>query len=78
MVVEEAKIIRKYIIATNTATREALINYPEYSRIVENSEEGIEKAIKYAIKHKISQKNNHYIYENNKIIDKIIKVIERE
>ncbi len=30
MVVEEAKILKKYILATNTATRETLINYPCY------------------------------------------------
>ena len=77
MVVEEAKILRKYILATNTATREALINYPEHSKIVANSEEGIEEAIKFAIKNKIPQKNNQYTYENNKIIDKIVKVIEK-
>lgn len=77
MVIEEAKILRKYILATNTATREALINYPQYSKIVENNEEGIEKAIKFAIKNKKTQKNNEYVYENNKIIDKIEKVIEK-
>lgn len=77
MVIEEAKILRKYILATNTATREALINYPEHSKIVPNEEEGIEQAIKFAIKNKKTQKNNEYVYENNKIIDKIIKVIEK-
>lgn len=78
MVVEEAKILKKYILATNTATREALINYPGYSYIVDNSEEGIEKAIKFAIKNKRKnlQKNNEYIYESNKIIEKITRIIE--
>lgn len=76
MVVEEAKILRKYILATNTATREVLINYPEYNQIVENSEKGIEEAIKFAIKNKNLNKNNQYIYENNKVIDKIVKIIE--
>ncbi|MGN1326920.1 MAG: glycosyltransferase [Clostridia bacterium] len=78
MVVEEAKILRKYILATNTATREALINYPEYNQVVENSEKGIEEAIKFAIKNKNLNKNNQYVYENNKIIDKIIKIIEKD
>lgn len=78
MVVEEAKILRKYILCTNTAAREVLINYPEHGCIVENSEDGIENGIKQAIinRNKNSQKNNKYVYENNKIIDKIIKVIE--
>lgn len=78
MVVEEAKILRKYILATNTATREVLINYPEFNQVVENSEKGIEEAIKFAIKSNNSNKNNKYIYENNKIIDKIVKIIEKD
>lgn len=77
MVIEEAKILRKFILATNTATREVLINYP-YSQLVDNSEEGIEKAIKFAIKNKkkISQIDNKYVYDNDKIINKIEKIIE--
>lgn len=78
MVVEEAKILRKYILATNTAVREVLINYPEYNQVVENSEKGIEEAIKFAIKSKNLNKNNQYVYENNKVIDKIVKVIEKD
>ena len=78
MVVEEAKILRKYILATNTATREALINYPKFSQIVDNSEEGIEKAIKFAINNKNSIKKlqNDYTYDNDRIINKIIKIID--
>lgn len=78
MVVEEAKILRKYILATNTATREVLVNYPEYHQVVENSEKGLEEAIKFAIKNKNLNKNNQYVYENNKIIDKIVKIIEKD
>lgn len=78
MVIEEAKILRKYILATNTSTREALMNYQGYNQIVENSEEGIEKAIKYAIqnKKKTQALRNEYIYDNDKVINKIIKIIE--
>lgn len=78
MVIEEGKILRKYILATNTATREALINYPEYSQIVENSEKGIEEAIKFAIKNKEETKklNNKYIYDNDKVLNKIVRIIE--
>lgn len=78
MVVEEAKILRKYILATNTATRETLIDYTSNSQIIENNENGIEEAIKFAItnKNKISKLNNQYTYENNKIITKIVKIIE--
>ena len=78
MVVEEGKILRKYIFTTNTATREALINYPKYNQIVDNSEEGIEKAIKFAIKNKnkVQTMDNQYVYDNDKIINKIIKIID--
>lgn len=80
MVVEEAKILKKYIAVTNTSAREVLFDYAENSMIVNNSEEGIEKAIKYIVKNKskILEKNNNYIYENDKIIDKIVKVIKEE
>lgn len=80
MVIEEAKILKKFIFATNTSAREVLINYKTDNKIVSNDEQGIENAIKYGIqnKKKILQKNINYIYENNKIIDKIIKTIEEQ
>ena len=80
MVIEEAKVLNKYILATNTSTREALINYSKKSQIVENSEEGIEKAIKFAVKNKkqISKLEDNYIYDNEKLIDKIIKIIQSD
>lgn len=78
MVIEEGKILKKYILATNTATREALINYPDYNQIVDNSKDGIERAIKFAIENEreIQKLNNQYIYDNDKIINKIVKIIE--
>lgn len=80
MVVEEAKILRKYIAVTNTSAREVLLDYPDYSLITENSEEGISEAIKTMVKNKTkkNEKNNKYVYENDKIIDKIVKVIKEE
>jgi len=78
MVVEEAKILNKFILATNTATREALIDYASKSYIVSNNEEGVEEALKFAIKNykQKNKQNNQYVYENNRIIDKIEKMIE--
>lgn len=76
MVVEEAKILKKYIGVTNTATREALLDYSENSIIVSNNNIGIEEALRYMIKNKNNKKINNYIYTNNKIIDKICRVIE--
>ena len=78
MVIEEAKILRKYILATNTATREALINYSKFSQIVDNNEEGIEQAIKFAIINKgnVKKMQNSYTYDNDRIINKITKIID--
>lgn len=80
MVVEEAKILKKFVVVTNTSAREVLFDYARNSLIVNNDEEGIEQGIKYIIenKKKILEKNNDFVYENNKIIDKIVKVIEEE
>lgn len=78
MVVEEAKILNKYIAVTNTSAREVLLNYANNSIIVKNSEDGIEEAIQDIIKNKnkILKENDKYVYTNLKIIDKICKVID--
>ena len=78
MVLEEAKILRKYILTTNTSSREVLMDYAGNSIITTNDEQGIENAIKSITKNKMqkNEKNNQYVYENNKIIDKIVKTIE--
>lgn len=79
MVIEEAKILRKPILTTNTSSREVLANYPGYNVIVKNDEEGIENAIKSLNKDriKLNEENNNYSYANKKVIDKIIKTIEQ-
>lgn len=79
MVIEEAKILRKPILTTNTSSREVLVNYPGYNVIINNNEEGIENAIKNFNKDKVNlnEKNNNYSYANKKVIDKIIKTIEQ-
>lgn len=80
MVLEEAKILHKYILATNTSSREVLVNYPKNSYITENSEEGIYKALKKAIneKNKLLKLENSFEYNSNKIIEKIEKTIEEQ
>ena len=79
MVLEEAKILRKFILTTNTSSREVLMDYSGNSIITTNDEQGIENAIKSITKNKMqkNEKNNQYVYENNKIIDKIVKTIEQ-
>ena len=77
MVIDEAKILNKFICITNTAAREALLDYPGNSRIVQNNEEGIEDGIKYIVKNKqkIASKKIEYHLENDKTIEKICKMI---
>ena len=79
MVIEEAKILRKYILTTDTAAREVLINYPN-CMVVPNDEDGIEKAIRTIIKGNIekSNKSNDYKYSNDEAINKIVKIIEKK
>lgn len=48
MVLEEAKILNKYILITDTAARETVTNY-EKAQIFENTEEGIYKGLKNII-----------------------------
>lgn len=76
MVLEEAKILGKQIIITDTAAREAVEKYSN-KIIVENTEEGIYNGLKNFIvnKEKIVKQDKTSIYDNNKIIDKVIKLV---
>ena len=80
MVIEEAKILNKYIVITNTSAREALAGYTKNSEIVTNDEKGIQEGITKIIekKSKNIKESTDYVYTNDKIIDKIIKIIEEE
>lgn len=78
MVLEEAKILEKPIIITDTAAREAIVNY-ENSKIVENTEQGIYQALKEILKqgkNKIGFAEKEQVaYDNSKIIKKIKDLI---
>lgn len=74
MVVEESKILKKEILITDTAAREVVQDYPN-AIIVENTEEGIEKGLKEKLKKNRTENNQEYIYNNEKIIEKVIKVL---
>ena len=82
MVLEEAKILNKNILITDTAAREAVENYGK-SKIIENSETGIYEEIKKIINEK-NEKNveksiekvNNIEYNNKQILNNIIKLIE--
>lgn len=75
MVVEEAKILNKQILITDTAAREVVRDY-ENSQIFENSEEGIYNGLKDIIKNSKKENNNtENNYNNQYIIKKIIELV---
>ena len=79
MVLEEAKILGKSIIITNTAAREAVEKY-ENSLIIENNEEKIYEELKKIIENNNKNKENIRLqenqkYDNSNIINKIEKLI---
>jgi len=77
MVLEEAKILGKYIIITDTAAREALQDY-ENSKILENSFEDIYEGIKELTQNKIPVQNTQQEYKNERILEEIKKIIEEK
>lgn len=75
MVLEEAKILNKEIIITDTAAREAVRNYKN-SLILENSESGIFEGLKKIIqKGKEKKKKIDVQYDNLDILEKITKLV---
>ena len=51
MVIQEAKVLNKFIIITNTSAREAVENYKR-SMIVENNDDDIYKGMKEIIENR--------------------------
>lgn len=76
MVLEEAKILGKPIIITNTAAREAVLGYTK-SYILKNTKEGIYSGLEDIIKkHKKSENIYDNInYDNSEIIKKVEKLV---
>lgn len=75
MVIEEAKILGKEIIITDTAAREAVEKY-EYATIVENNESKIYEKLKNIIsEEKENTESIKFDYDNTKIIEKVEKLI---
>ena len=73
MVIEEAKILNKPIIITDTAAREALANYKN-SKILDNTEEGIYKGLEEAIENK-PQESETEVYDNENIIEELKSIL---
>jgi glycosyltransferase involved in cell wall biosynthesis len=74
MVIIEARILKKFILITDTAAREALNGYKN-SMIVANNEKGIYEGMKNIIQRKENQVMDTP-YDNKNIIDDIIELIE--
>ena len=77
MVLEEAKILGKDILITNTAAREAVEGY-EYATIIENNENDIYKVLKEKIlkgKDTINKSEKTKDYNNEDIIQKIKNIL---
>lgn len=76
MVLEEAKILDKFIIVTDTAAREAIVDY-EKSIIVDNNEEAIYNGLKQIIEGKIecAVSNKSDSYDNMQILEEIRKIL---
>lgn len=78
MVIEEAKILDKPIIITDTAAREAVENY-ENARIFKNTEDGIYNGLENIILNNNKEKlknDNKFEYDNKNIIKKIERLME--
>ena len=75
MVLEEAKILNKPILVTNTAAKEAVINYDK-KIIIENNEDAIFDEMRNVLQGKYSflnEKNENYDYDNKYLLEQIMK-----
>lgn len=73
MVIEEAKILDKFIVITNTAAREALKDYNN-SKVIENTNDGIYNGLKEIIENEKSYKtkiDSKLTYDNTSILEQI-------
>ncbi|MBQ9658616.1 MAG: glycosyltransferase [Clostridia bacterium] len=75
MVIEEAKILEKNILITNTAAVEAIQDYKK-AKVFENTHEGIKKGIKGILTKNEEVERKTKTYDNKNIISEIIKVFE--
>ncbi len=77
MTIEEAKILNKPIIITDTAAREAVENY-QNKIIAKNTQEGIESALKKAIEEHKNIENNikEAKYNNENILNEVIELLK--
>ena len=77
MVLEEAKILNKTILVTNTAAKEAVMDYDK-KIIIENNEDAIFNEMKKVLQGNyvfLEEKGNSYKYENKNILNKIKNIL---
>ena len=77
MVLEEAKILNKPILVTNTAAKEAVINYDK-KIIIENKEDAIFDEMRNVLKGKyifLNEENKSYNYDNKYLLEQIKNVL---
>ncbi len=75
IVLNEAKILNKDILITDTTTRDLVIDYPNV-RIFENSESGLYNGLKYVLSTRnLTPKQSEYIYKNEEILRKIVEIL---
>ena len=76
MVLEEAKILGKTIIITDTAAREAVEKY-DNSIILENNEQSIFEGLKEVLENKKKFVENEQRYDNSKILKKLEELFDK-
>ena len=76
MVIEEAKILNKPVVITDTAAKEAVRGY-DRSLILKNDEDSIFEGLKklYTGKYSFLNKNSSYNYDNKYILEEIKKIL---
>ena len=74
MAVEEAKILNKKIIITDTAAKEVVKEYNK-KVILENNENAIFEGLRKILKDGMDVKEENNEYDNSYILDKIIKIL---
>ncbi len=75
IVLNEAKILNKDILITDTKTRDIVQDYPNV-RIFDNSESGIYTGLRYVLSNPKKDKTNfEYIYKNDEILTEIYSLL---
>ena len=77
MVLEDAKILNKSILVTDTAAKEAVINYDK-KIVIGNNEDAIFDEMRNVLQEKYSfldEENENYDYDNKYLLEQIMKGI---